>query len=181
MRPVRETTRSSGQTYFVSSQTAQRRPFFRHERWAVLIQEVLQHYRGPSYHLHAYVTMPDHFHILISPEDSLERAIQNIKGGFSFRAKREFEWLHEICQPWFSDHRIRDVEDWDRHIDYIGPNPVTARLCDRPEAYPHLATDLDPIPQRLKPLTTAASDGEAEAPPLRCYLEQIQGSLKETD
>jgi len=33
--------------------------------------------------------MPDHFHLLITPRESLERAMQLIKGGFSFRAKRE--------------------------------------------------------------------------------------------
>ena len=59
MRPAREAVRGNGQTYFVSSQTIDRRPFFRHERWALLMQEVLQHYRGDSYLLHAYVIMPD--------------------------------------------------------------------------------------------------------------------------
>jgi putative transposase len=158
----------------VSSQTAQRKPFFRHERWAVLMQGVLQHYRGSSYQLHAYVIMPDHFHILISPQDSLERAVRNIKGGFSFRAKKAFEWKHEIRQPGFSDHRIRDVEDWDRHIGYIVHNPVNSQLCLRSEDYPYLATQLDPIPQRLKPLITAKIDGGAEAPPL-----QVQKILEE--
>jgi len=34
--------------------------------------------------------MPDHFHLLITPahEVSLEKAVQLIKGGFSFRAKK---------------------------------------------------------------------------------------------
>ena len=138
------------------------------------MQGVLQHYRGSSYQLHAYVIMPDHFHILISPQDSLERAVQNIKGGFSFRAKKAFEWKHEIRQPGFSDHRIRDVEDWDRHIGYIVHNPVNSQLCLRSEDYPYLATQLDPIPQRLKPLITAI-DGGAEAPPLQeqKILEEI--------
>ncbi len=47
--------------YFVSSQTVERQPFFRHERWAILMQETFQHYRGESYLLHAYVVMPDHY------------------------------------------------------------------------------------------------------------------------
>jgi REP element-mobilizing transposase RayT len=41
------------------------------------MQEILQHYRGKSYLLHAYVVMPDHFHLIISPKESLERAMQN--------------------------------------------------------------------------------------------------------
>src|ERR1700677_2329449 len=102
MRPSRETVRRSGQTYFVSSQTVDLRPFFRHERWAVLMQEVLQHYRTVSYLLHAYVVMPDHFHAILSPQESLERAMQNIKGGYSFRARQAFNWKFNIWQAGFS-------------------------------------------------------------------------------
>ncbi len=164
-RPTRELVRSNGQTYFVSSQT-ERRPFFRHDRWATLMQEILQHYRGNSYLLHAYVVMPDHFHLIISPTESLERAMQNIKGGFSFRAKSAFDWKHDIWQPGFSDHRIRDAQDWDRHIAYMRHNPVK-QLCSSSEDYRYLAVNLDPIPQRLKPLSLTEYDGGAEAPPLQ--------------
>ncbi len=160
MRPAREKVSRSGQTYFVSSQTVERQPFSRHERWAVLLQEILEHYRGTSYLLHAYVIMPDHFHTLLSPQGSLERAVQNIKGGLSFRARSTFEWKHDIWQVGFSDHRIRDVEDWDRHVAYIRNNP-------KAESYRYLAVDFDPIPQRLKPLTTINRAGGAEAPPLQ--------------
>jgi putative transposase len=173
MRPARETVRRSGQTYFVSSQTVDRQPFFRHERWAVLMQEVLQHYRGSSYQLHAYVVMPDHFHAILSPQDSLEKAMQSIKGGFSFRARQAFDWRHNIWQAGFSDHRIRDVEDWDRHVNYIRRNPVKSKLCSISEDYRYLAVTLDPIPQRLKPFFSVKSDGGAEAPPLQEPLPQV--------
>jgi putative transposase len=167
MRPARESFRKSGQTYFVSSQTVERQPFFRHERWAILMQEVLQHYRGESYLLHAYVVMPDHFHLIISPNGTLERAMQNIKGGFSFRAKSAFGWKHNIWQVGFSDHRIRTAEDWDRHIVYMRHNPVKNKLCLSSEDYRYLAVNLDPIPQRLKPLILDRFNGGAEAPPLQ--------------
>ncbi len=166
-RPPREMVRSNGQTYFVSTQTVERQPFFRHERWATLMQEIFQHYRGNSYQLHAYVIMPDHFHMILSPKESLERAMQNIKGGFSFRAKSAFDWRHDIWQPGFSDHRIRDAKDWDCHIAYMKHNPVKNKLCSCSEEYRYLAANLDPIPQRLKPLSLTRPNGEAEAPPLQ--------------
>jgi putative transposase len=147
--------RQSEQTYFVSTQAAERRPFFRHERWARLFLDVLEHYRS-GYLLHAYVLMPDHVHLLFSPQESLERAMQNIKGGFSYRAKRELGWQGDIWQKGFTDHRIRDAEDFERHIDYIRLNPVRARLCQNPAEYPYNFTAssmvLDEVPQRLKPL-----------------------------
>jgi putative transposase len=164
MRPARESVKSGGQTYFVSSQTVARRPFFRHERWVSLMEEVLQHYRGDSYLLHAYVVMPDHFHIIITPRESLEKAMQNIKGGFSFRAKRAFNWKFDIWQAGFSDHRIRDIEDWNHHISYMRYNPVKAKLA---VDYRYLAFDLDPIPQRLKPSFLAGSDGGLKPRPFK--------------
>jgi len=164
-RPPRETVRSNGQTCFASSQTVGRKPFFRHDRWAMLLQEVFQHYRGNSYLLHAYVIMPDHFHLIISPETSLERAMQNIKGGFSFRAKSAFDWKHDIWQPGFSDHRIRDAKDC--HIAYVRHNPVKNKLRLSSDDYRYLAVDLDPIPQRLKPSCLTGFEGGAEAPPLQ--------------
>ena len=167
MRPAREPVRRSGQTYFVSSQTFDRRPFLRHERWAVLMQEFLQHYRPASYLLHAYVIMPDHFHAILSPEDSIERAMQNIKGGFSFRARQAFNWKDNIWQAGFCDHRIRDAADWDRHSAYIRHNPVKNNLCSGSEDYRYLAANLDPIPQRLKPFLSVRSDGGAEASPVQ--------------
>ncbi len=178
MRPARETVRRSEQTYFVSSQTVDRQPFFRHDRWAVLMQEVLQHYRGSSYQLHAYVVMPDHFHAILSPQDSIERAMQNIKGGFSFRARRAFNWKHNIWQAGFSDHRIRDAEDWNRHVAYIRHNPVKNKLGLGSEDYRYLAVNLDPISQRLKPFLSVRSDGGAEAPPLQGSVAPLQGSTQ---
>ena len=160
MRPPRENVRRSGETYFVSSQTVDRQPFFRHERWAVLMEEIFQ-------------VMPDHFHAILSPQDSIERAMQNIKGGFSFRAKRAFDWKHNIWQAGFSDHRIRDAADFDRHISYMRHNPVKNKLCLGSEEYRYLAANLDPILQRLKPSLSVRSDGGAEAPPLQEPLPQV--------
>jgi putative transposase len=163
MRPAREQFSRSGESYFATSQTTERRPFFRHERWASLMQEVIEHYRTDSYQLHTCVIMPDHFHMILTPRLTIERAMQNAKGGFSFRARRAFDWRGDIWQVGFSDHRIRSVQDWDQHIAYIRSNPIKARLA---EDYPFIALELEPIPQRLKPLMATESDGGANAPPL---------------
>ncbi len=65
-----------------------------------LFLETLQSYRGRAYLLHEYVLMPEHFHILITPSVTLERAVQFIKGGFSFRVKKELQSSMEIWQDW---------------------------------------------------------------------------------
>ena len=106
----------------------ERRPLFRNPTWAELFVEVLQSYRGRAYLLHEYVLMPEHFHIIITPVTSLERAAQFVKGGFSFRAKKDLASSMEVWQREFSDHRIRDEQDFAVHVEYIRRNPVGRRL-----------------------------------------------------
>jgi putative transposase len=164
LRPLREQLRKQNSAYFVSTQTARRQPLFRHERWANLLRERILHYCDTAYSLHAYVIMPDHLHLLIVPKDSLESAIQFIKGGFSFRAKRELAWKSDIWQPGFSDHRIRDEEDWKNHLGYIRWNPVEAGLVEDAEAYPFIGFPSPDFPQGLKPgVLNQIQDVRAEA------------------
>ena len=93
----------------------------------------------------------------MTPEDiTLERSMQFIKGGFSHRAGKEVAPNLEIRQRGFADHRIRDAGDYLQHREYIRQNPVQARLCAKPEDYPHSSAGssipLDAVPQRLKPV-----------------------------
>jgi putative transposase len=95
--------------------------------------------------------MPDHLHVLITSLETIEKSVQLIKGGFSFRAKRELEWTGEIWQPGFTDHRIRDEEDWLRHMEYIRMNPVEAKLVEDPVLYEFMGFPNKDFPQGLKP------------------------------
>src|SRR6184192_3803924 len=128
----------SDRTFFVTTVTWQRTPLFRNPQKAELMTDVLAHYRDQKkYILHEFVIMPDHLHLLLTPaaDISLERAVQLIKGGFSYRlgkAKRGLVW-----QESFTNHRIRDEHDYERHAGYIRMNPVRARLVERPEMYPY--------------------------------------------
>jgi putative transposase len=122
-------------TFFVTTATAARLPIFRRDASANLLIETLAHYRDKGkYLLHDFVIMPDHIHLLLTPSEeiSLERAVQFIKGGFSFRLRRGRVW-----QQSFTNHRIRDSEDFERHREYIRMNPVHAHLCATPESYPY--------------------------------------------
>jgi putative transposase len=172
MIPKREVATNNGQTYFVTSNTEERRPFFRHERWAKLFLETLYGYRPERFLLHAFVLMPDHFHLIITPSASLELAVQCIKGGFSFRAKREFKWIGGIWVTEYSDHRIRDDEDFEIHRAYIAKNPIKAGLVERAGEYLYSSAngsfEIDAFPQGLKPQTSSvASIGAAKAAPFQ--------------
>jgi len=155
MRPIREHATNNGQTYMVTSSTWGRRALFSREVWAELLIDTLYHYRGTAYLLHEFVIMPDHIHVLLTPQTSLEKAVQFIKGGFSYRVKKELGSSLEVWQKGFSDHRIRDASDYRIHQIYVLQNPVRKHLSERAEDYPYSsarsAFDLDPAPQGLKP------------------------------
>jgi putative transposase len=139
----------------ITSSTWGRRSLFQNDRWAQLLVDTLHRYRGSAYLLHEFVVMPDHIHVLLTPKISLEKAVQFIKGGFSYRVKKELGSNMEVWQKGFSDHRIRDASDYRLHQTYIRENPVRKHLSERAEQYAyssaHEGFDLDPVPQELKP------------------------------
>jgi len=115
--------------------------------------------------------MPEHFHILITPLVTLERAVQFIKGGFSYRVKKELQSSMEVWQTGFSDHRVRDAEDYRIHVNYIWRNPVGRKLAESPADYPFCSafpgSKKDEVPQWLKPLTRSQLNGAPEGAPLQ--------------
>jgi putative transposase len=119
--------------YFVTSATYNRRRLFQVEANAALFLETLQHYRQEGhYKLHDFVVMPDHVHLLLTPQSiTLERAVGLIKGGFSHRLGSKFP----VWQRGFTDRRIRDREEFEAKRLYIRQNPVVERLVGRAEDY----------------------------------------------
>jgi len=177
MRPTREVATNNGQTYFVTSATSQRRPLFNREHWADLFVETIYEYRPERFSIHGFVVMPDHFHLLFTPAQSLERAVQCVKGGFSFRVKKFLHWRHEVWAVGFSDHRIRDDEDFRVHERYIAKNAVELSLYPSAADHPYCSAGgrypLDGIPQGLKPGYLGGSDGAAEAAPLQSVVSEV--------
>jgi putative transposase len=146
-------------TFFVTSITWQRRRLFQTDTNAKSFLRILFGYRDQKrFLLHEFVIMPDHFHLIITPAYlvSLEKAMQFIKGGFSYRFKKETGFQMDIWENSFTNHRIRDSQDFESHRRYIHLNPVRAGLADSPASYPyssaHPGTALDAVPQRLKPV-----------------------------
>jgi putative transposase len=154
--------RTTESTYFITADCWEKKRLLQSERMAALLIDVLYHYRTQKkYLLHEFVVMADHFHLLITPTDStLERTMQLIKGGFSFRAGKEFSMKAEIWQTSFHDRRVRDAEEYAQFRKYIYDNPVKAGLASSSEQWPYSSAsgkfELNDVPQRLKPFTKAA-------------------------
>ena len=110
------------------------------ERNATLMIDVLRSYVGAGkFRLHDFVIMPDHVHLLMTVGGGMtvEKAMQFIKGGFSYRLKKEFGYLGEVWQRGFSEGRVENRQSFLAHREYIAANPVKAGLVDWPEEYPY--------------------------------------------
>jgi putative transposase len=150
-------------TYFVTANVLERKSLFQVEKIARLFIETLLNYRSQKkYLLHEFVVMPDHFHLILTPIGiTLERAMQFVKGGFSFQLNKTLKVKRAIWQTSFVDRRVRDSLEYERFKDYIWQNPVKRFLAPSPQEYPyssaHPSFELDPVPQRLKPFSSTAS------------------------
>jgi putative transposase len=139
-------------TYLVTAVTAERRSLFQVTATAELFERTLLDYRGQGkFLLHAFVIMPDHFHSLITPapEISLEKAMQFIKGGFSFRLKSK----HDVWMRSFNESQVSTEEKYVSCVRYIEGNPVRRGLVATPEAYKFssaVVKEMDPMPIHMR-------------------------------
>ncbi len=67
---------------------------------------------------------------------SIEKAMQLVKGGYSYRRKKELGYFGEIWQKGFSEVQITNRASFLKHREYTDQNPVKA---DRAEGRPLLA------------------------------------------
>jgi len=115
--------------------------------------DTLQGYRAKgSFAMHAFVVMPDHVHVLLTPapEVPLEKSIQLMKGGFSFRLKSKFDvWVRGHF-----DRRIKDRDGYEACVAYIHANPVKERIAVEAEEFAfssaHPSAVVDSMPDWLR-------------------------------
>jgi putative transposase len=144
--------RSHSSPYFVTTVISERHALLQRETNAALLSDLIFCYsRENRYLLHAFVVMPDHLHAILTPatDQSLERCMQCIKGGFSHALGKAGSQRRDIWQRGFYEHRIRDKEDYTRHVNYVARNPEKRGM----EAHAFVFTNdprLHPMPEYLR-------------------------------
>jgi putative transposase len=124
--------------YFVTTDAWQKHPLFINTELAKIIVEQIVSCRDRGfYKLHAFVLMPDHLRVLLTPGDTttIEKSMQMIKGGSAHRIGIEKPQKFPIWQTGFHDRWMRDAEEYRGSKLYIEQNPVKARLVERAEDY----------------------------------------------
>jgi putative transposase len=142
-----------GGTYFFTVVTYRRREILTERESRAILQETINtvKQRHP-FTIDAWVLLPDHLHSIwtLPPGDKeYPKRWGMIKAGFSKQAKHLFhqeEWMNEtkiarrestIWQRRYWEHRIRNEEDYQRHMDYLHYNRVKHGLVNRVIDWPY--------------------------------------------
>jgi len=102
---------------------------------ATLVIDNWHRFDGARYHLHAWVVMPNHAHVVIAvePGQSLSRIVDSWKSYTATAINRCLKRRGQLWQKDYWDRVIRDEKHFISAVDYIHGNPVKARLVDRAE------------------------------------------------
>ncbi len=147
------TLRQSLATYALTIVTWQRRRILQTDRNASLAIATLFHHRDAGhFSLHAFVVMPDHLHVLVTPaiDQATARCAQLIKGATSHAIGRPS--AGKLWQDGYFDHRIRSLEDFGHQKSYIANNPTRADF-PHVHTHPYYVERLDGLPPQFSPLT----------------------------
>ncbi len=103
----------------------------RDARIAAVVQQSLLHFDGERYRLSAWVVMPNHVHLLLTPGSacSLSQIMKHLKSYTSHEANKILGRTGQFWMEDYFDRYIRDSKHFANAIRYIENNPVKAGLC----------------------------------------------------
>ena len=110
----------------------------RDARIAAMVQKSLLHFDGKRYRVSAWVVMPNHVHMLLTPCAGwpLSQIMQSLKSYTSHEANKILGKTGQFWMEDYFDRYVRDAKHFNNAIAYIEKNPVKARLCKKPEDWP---------------------------------------------
>ncbi|WP_297219658.1 transposase [uncultured Prevotella sp.] len=90
-----------------------------------IVIEALHYYDGTEYVLHAFVIMPNHVHLLLSPLGKLpvNTIIGQVKSYSGHKIKKLLNCKDNIWQSNMFDRIVRNGDDFEKIIKYIEENP----------------------------------------------------------
>ena len=136
-----------GQAYFVTTTTVLRRPWF--WRWVVgaaVAREIGGSRLWRDNHVHAWVLMPDHMHVLLTlgSGESLSHLMARVKAVSARAAAVVTKSDSRIWASAFHDHALRRDEQVAMAARYIVANPVRAGLVETPWQWPFWDSEWPP-------------------------------------
>ena len=111
--------------------------FLRMPEVAQMVMDAIDFRDQRIYRLHAFVVMPNHVHLLVTPLEAVSKMMQSLK---RFTGREGNRMLGLTGQPFWQDESydrlVRNDTEFERIIGYIERNPVSAGLAPTPEEFP---------------------------------------------
>jgi len=129
---------NEGFPYLITTNVKDRRPLFAERSCCQIVIDGIRFLRTRLGHrVHAYVLMPDHLHLVVTPRESGN--VSQIMHSLKLHTSREIGVLlgskGGIWQARFYERALRTPRDVEEAIVYVHDNPIKAGLADRPEDY----------------------------------------------
>ncbi len=142
---------TTGATYFFTVVTFRRIPLFTQPQLVASLRRAFQEEMARRlFTIDAIVVMPDHIHAVWTlPQDDADYSVRwrNIKRALTASVRteqrpavfgsRRHKKEQGIWQRRFWEHRIRDAQDFEHHVNYIHYNPVKHGYVSKPVDWPH--------------------------------------------
>lgn len=139
----------SNHLYFITTVTEDRTQLFLYEEnIRILLNAIKDSSNRYATEIHAFVILPDHMHLLVTPTTdtfTISDFMKGVKGKSAIeinkcrhefiRANATVGTKKRVWQHQFLDHVIRNSEDYRRHIEYIHNNPIKHNRCKEPEEH----------------------------------------------
>ena len=111
--------------------------FLRMPAVAKMVMDAIGYRDRRTFQLHAFVVMPNHVHLLMTPLEAVSKVMQSLK---RFTAREGNRMLGLTGQPFWQDESydrlVRNDSEFERIVHYIERNPVTAGLAPTPGEFP---------------------------------------------
>jgi len=106
---------------------------------ASLVESALLHFDAQRYRLAAWVVMPNHVHLLLTPlpGHTLSSIMHSLKSYTAGEANKLLRRQGAFWQEEYFDRYVRDPKHYAQTLAYIEANPVKAGLCLLPEDWPY--------------------------------------------
>jgi len=133
-----------GHSYYLTMVTHGRKPILI-DNIDLLRQSVRESKKYFSYTIDAIVVLPDHIHMILTPDNVMEypKIVKSIKYNFSKHFNAEVEQSYSrykrkikpVWQKRYYEHTIRDEKDYLRCIEYMKDNPLKHQYIKNGETW----------------------------------------------
>ena len=95
------------------------------KRVQTIVSDAIRFFDEKNYLIHAFVIMPNHVHLLLTPLSvvPIVQLIAKVKSFTAHRINEETGKTGTVWQHGIFDRIVRDADDFDRYMEYICNNP----------------------------------------------------------